>query len=313
MVKALVSIGLIAFLLVNVGWSEVVLQVKEVSKPLLVLALGIVALQFPLSTWKWHLSLQQHQLVYGFAYLQAVICIGYFLNNFLPTGVGGDAYRVIRTIPDIPPKSRAVSAVLLDRAIGLLALLSLGYGSAVYLWLIDGSNTLIDLIVPAGAFAIALLALALIAGLRTGLLKKVEDIPKIGAKLQPIINNLRLIARSTSNLNLLIVASMVFQISAVVILMILLDAASSTVSFAHCAIIVAFGGLVVMLPISIAGIGVYESAIAGAAVALGLDYQPAILAAILLRLLTIPASLVCGLVFLFSDLRSADSVHLNRS
>jgi hypothetical protein len=51
----------------------------------------------------------------------------------LPTSIGGDAYRIYRILPLIEPRSRAVTSILLDRVIGLGALLFLGAVGAVYL------------------------------------------------------------------------------------------------------------------------------------------------------------------------------------
>jgi uncharacterized membrane protein YbhN (UPF0104 family) len=56
-------------------------------------------------------------------------------------------------------------------------------------------------------------------------------------------------------------------------------------------------GFAAVLPISISGIGVVEGSIVGAGVALGIDYDAAFLAAIVLRGLSLATSLVCGVVY----------------
>ncbi len=79
-------------------------------------------------------ALRIHELQFGYGFLSRVLVIAFFLNNFLPTSIGGDAYRVYRTLPPSPPRSSAVSAVLLERVVGLSALLALGFVGALTLY-----------------------------------------------------------------------------------------------------------------------------------------------------------------------------------
>lgn len=299
-IKALVSISLIAFLLSNVGWQEILSKVATLNPPLVALGFLIVVLQFPISSLKWQLSLRQHEVHFGFWYLQTVGCIAYFLNNFLPSGIGGDAYRVFKTLPAEGRKSRGLSATLLDRIVGLSTLLMLGYIGAAILWRTENIE-LLNVLVPLATLGICIAIPSFYLGLKIGLIKKLDALPKIGSKLGPLTDNLRLIARPGINLWAFVLLCLAFQISAVLLLQVLFAAASYPVSLAQCAVIAAVGGIAIMLPISIAGIGVYESALVGAAVAIGIDTEPAIVASITLRLLTIPASVICGLVFLFSS------------
>lgn len=299
-VKALVSVSLIAFLLSNVGWEEILAKVATLSPALVALGFLIVVVQFPISSLKWQLSLRQHDVHFGFWYLQTVGCIAYFLNNFLPSGIGGDAYRVFKTLPAEGRKSRGLSATLLDRIVGLSTLLLLGYLGAFILWRTERIEFL-ELLVPLATLGICIAIPGFYLGLKIGLIKKLDALPKIGSKLAPLTDNLRLIARPGINLWTFILLCLTFQISAVVLLQILFMAAAYPVTLAQCAVIATVGGIAIMLPISIAGIGVYESALVGAAVAIGIDTEPAIIASITLRLLTIPASVICGFVFLFSS------------
>ncbi len=298
--KALVSVSLIGFLLSNVGWQEILAKVASLSPLLLMLSFLIIVLQFPISSAKWQLSLKQHDVYFGFWYLQTVGCIAYFLNNFLPSGIGGDAYRVFKTLPSEGRKSRGLSATLLDRIVGLSCLLLLGYAGAVSLWR-AGDIELLNVLVPVATVCLCLVVPGFYIGLKVGLIKKLEALPKIGAKLGPLTDNLRLIARPGVTLWAFIALCFLFQISAVVLLKVLFIAADYQATLSQCAVIAAVGGIAIMLPISIAGIGVYESALVGAAVAMGIDTEPAIIASITLRLLTVPASVICGLVFLFSN------------
>lgn len=301
--KVAVSIGLIVFLLNSVGWEDIWSKVSEIDSMLLAVAAFIVALQFPISASKWRLSLRQHELEYSYSYLQTVQCIGYFLNNFLPTGIGGDAYRFIRTVPKDGAKSGALSAILLERIVGLLSLLIMAFVAALIVWQ-EKDVALLNTLMPIGLGLAAVALPGVFIAYRIGLIKKLEQLPKVGEKLAPLTENLRLINRPNMTMFGFIALSFAFQITAIVIMYVLFEAAGYSVSLLECAVICAFGGIVVMLPISIAGIGVLEGATVSAAVALGHPAEPAIIAALSLRFLTIPASVTCGLIFLTSNLRN---------
>src|SRR5690606_41154889 len=77
-----------------------------------------------------------------------------------------------------------------------------------------------------------------------------------------------------------------------------LAAAGSPVSIAAAAVVTAAAGIAAVLPISISGLGVVEGSIVGAAVAVGADYDAAVLAALLVRLLSLAVGAGCGLLYL---------------
>jgi uncharacterized membrane protein YbhN (UPF0104 family) len=64
-------------------------------------------------------------------------------------------------------------------------------------------------------------------------------------------------------------------------------------------------GLAAVLPISISGIGVIEGSIVGAGVALGVGYDSAFLAAMILRVLSLITGLGCGVVYAFEGKQRA--------
>jgi hypothetical protein len=61
----------------------------------------------------------------------------------------------------------------------------------------------------------------------------------------------------------------------------------------------AAAGVATILPISINGLGVVEGAFVGSALALGVPYEPALIVAILLRVLLLPYAAVFGLIYAF--------------
>ena len=116
--------------------------------------------------------------------------------------------------------------------------------------------------------------------------------------LDPVRSNLQRIARLHAAWLPLLVTSFLFQILAVAVVWLAFAGIGAPISFAAALLITAAAGIASVLPISISGIGVVEGSIAGTAVALGADYDSAVLAAIVVRLLVLPISAACGLLYL---------------
>ena len=98
--------------------------------------------------------------------------------------------------------------------------------------------------------------------------------------------------------------SFVFQCTAIVIIGLLLIGAGANITMVDAALITAITGVAGMLPITINGLGVADGSIALTAVALGAHYESAFVAALLLRILVLPFSLLCGLIYILEPNRA---------
>lgn len=117
--KIVLSIALVVWLFGRVDWKSVLGMLAIISWPLLFLYIGLQLLGNVVSAKKWQtiasfkgipLSLKEA----FFAYLA-----GTFINNFLPSTVGGDAYRGIWLARESGAKAASFSTVVFDRFIGL--------------------------------------------------------------------------------------------------------------------------------------------------------------------------------------------------
>lgn len=119
-----VSGGLIAYLLWKVDIGETADQLAS-SNVLYVVAAAViyVATLVPMA-WRWRVLLVSKGIHEPFAWLTKMYLIGYAASQVLPTGVGGDALRIVeharrrRTA-----KGEVAGAVLMERVVGSAALL----------------------------------------------------------------------------------------------------------------------------------------------------------------------------------------------
>lgn len=294
--KVAVSVALISLLLWTVEWERVIGSLATARWSLVALTFAVFAVQFPLSAYKWQHSLRAHGLEHRFGFLLRAICVGFFFNNFLPSSIGGDGYRVIKTLPAQGMKSRALSAVVLERLVGLSALLAIGFAAGVLLLTRSPSALVGYFVASIGAAIAAAIAMGLLT--RVGALRGIWSRLARVRKLAALTENVTLIARSGRHLAMLVLLSFLFQALAVLGVWSLFRALSEPIDAASSAVVGAVAAVVAVLPISINGIGVTEGSFVAAAVELGVDVNHAVVAAFLSRALVLPLSVVCGLVYL---------------
>src|SRR5690606_18422664 len=95
--------------------------------------LGILIALVFVSAYKWRLLLSIHGVEYSTLRLSRYYFVALFFNNFLPTSIGGDGYRIYKTINNGRSKASAIIAVVMERVTGFGTLLALGAGAAVLL------------------------------------------------------------------------------------------------------------------------------------------------------------------------------------
>jgi len=262
-------------------------------------------IQFPISGLKWQAALRVCNVDLSLGRLVRFYCIAHFVGQFLPTSIGGDAYRAYRVLPLVKPRSRAVTSLVIDRITGLAALLFLGAVSALCLWdqfrLPRGYLSAVGL----GSLAVVIVAVGLSFGGsgRFGVLRSRLLRLKVVAAIRDDVMQLR---RAGWSWLPLVCTAFVFQLTAIGIVYLLFLGAGSTIGFAEVSLIAAVTGLASMVPFAINGIGIAEGTITLAAVALGADYDDAAVSAILLRVVVLPLSIACGALYWAESHNSGD-------
>lgn len=121
-----VVLGLFAWIASRLEWNDLKDALRHADPAALGLAfLALVASQLT-AAWRWHRLLRAAGSRWSFARSVATYGAGLFLGLFLPTGVGGDVYRVAQARSSGTGLARGTATVLLERAVGLVALLLFG-------------------------------------------------------------------------------------------------------------------------------------------------------------------------------------------
>jgi uncharacterized membrane protein YbhN (UPF0104 family) len=291
--KAIVAAVLMIALALSMDWAELRTHAADMNLVLGAAAFIVIVLEMPVNAMKWSWSLRLHGQSFPWNDLFRIGCMSYFFNNFLPSAIGGDVYRVYRTWPVGGDKSFAVSAVLVERMVGLALLMANGFVGALFLleYALARTFALVTLV----ASVAGLISLPLVIKLaRKGVLSR--RFPKI-AGIEAMLGRILKPRREWGGL---LLASIAFQGLAASAVYLCFAAAGSPTDIPTALLITAAAGLASVLPISISGLGVVEGSIAAAAVALGGGFESAVLAALLLRFFALAVSGLCGL-FCFID------------
>lgn len=97
----------------------------------IVLALAAYAATQSIAVWRWHRLLRAQHVEVEAKRLTESIWVSMFFNNFLPSNIGGDVVRIADTAPAAGSKTLATTVILVDRALGLAALVIIASSGAL--------------------------------------------------------------------------------------------------------------------------------------------------------------------------------------
>jgi uncharacterized protein (TIRG00374 family) len=278
-IKIAVSVGLLWLLLSRVDTARLWSSASRASPWWLLVAWLCYGLMVVVSAWRWRLLLRAQLVVMATSELLRSFLVATFFNNFLPSNIGGDVVRITDTAKAAGSKTLATTVILIDRGLGLLALVFIAaVGASV-------SSRI------AGPVKLHVLWLAFAAGLAATLLAVLRP----GA-FTSLFSPLRLLHRRWVDERLLRIAAALHRfrddpvalaggaLGAVAVQLILVAFYAAiaysigvSISAWHLAVIVPVSFLVQMLPISLNGFGVREATFVFYFTRLGLPLESALL------------------------------------
>jgi hypothetical protein len=220
-----------------------------------------------LASYRWHLIMRilRYGLPFGFFY--ASYFKATFFNQALPSTIGGDAVRVLDLIAEKKNKKRAFFDVLIDRVIGLLGLLVLSLvANLLYPGVLPGNIHLLVLLLSAGGIA----GVAVLLNLsRINLLKRFRFLKLF----YDLSLRFRIILRNRRRVWIQILLSVAVHLLAVAAFYMIALSISMKVDFTLFAVIIPAVLLISIIPVSLAGWGVRESAMIGLFLLVGADRE----------------------------------------
>jgi len=118
--KTGVSLSFLAYVVVKVNWSEVFRNILSISPWLVILYMAVLTIGMVMSSYKWKFLAEYKKFKFSlFDYFKYYLA-GTFINNFMPSFIGGDAYKSYQIGQKDKRYVEATSTVFVDRITGLV-------------------------------------------------------------------------------------------------------------------------------------------------------------------------------------------------
>lgn len=301
LVRLVVSAALLYFVLRSIDLAALWQRVQSMKPGWILLALASFAFMQSVSVWRWHRLLRAQHVDVPTRTLNESIWVSLFFNNFLPSNIGGDFVRIADTAPAAGSKTLATTVVLVDRVLGLTALILVAsFGAfaasligihvpgARWLWIVSAAGVLMAIPV----IAIPKLTAYLLHPLR--LLKR----PWVDERVQRLEEAIKRFRETPSALIGAFAGALVVQITIVAFYLLTAQGLSVPLPILLGAVLIPVSLAVQMAPLSINGFGVREAVFAFFFRRFGLPIDAAVALSLVSTGLIMGLSLVGGAMFL---------------
>jgi uncharacterized protein (TIRG00374 family) len=299
--KLTVSTALLVILFRRADVPSMLVRFRQMDPVWSIAALGTYGLMLAVSAWRWRLLLRIQTIDVKLSTLTKSFLVASFFNNFLPSNIGGDVVRVADTAPLAGSKTLATTVVLIDRILGLIALLVLAAAASALAWRLGlRLQGMLYVWLALVAFTIGLLVFLKNPETLSSTVRRVlaDRMIAVQTRLQNLVGALGRFAQQPRGLWSAFGGALVVQ--ALLVLFYVCAARSLAVPFPLLAasVIVPISLAVQMVPVSINGFGVREAVFAFFFASLGLNVSSALTLSLGSAALIMLFSLSGGAVFL---------------
>lgn len=119
-IKLFITLGFLAWVIFKVDWMEVGLYLGRIKWWQIVIYLVLVIIGIVISAYKWKLLAKHKGLNFSLMELFKFYLTGTFINNFMPSFIGGDTYRAYEIGKPEKKYAEAGSSVMMDRITGFV-------------------------------------------------------------------------------------------------------------------------------------------------------------------------------------------------
>jgi len=297
--KVVVTLLLLALLFRKVDYAATLRHLRDITPLTAVVSLAILNAGIALANARWRLILQSIGRTYTDWNLFRLSLVGQFFNQALPSTVGGDGMRVWLLYRQGCSFAEAFNSVLIDRISGFVVLAIMSF---------YGLPTLVERMfaIPKGQTIAGIAAVIIILGAAFYVLARGHTRLakfRVGRFVAQIITDLLFLARRPGASVKILLLSIGAQISAFVVVWLILRDLGAEVSFVGVLMVTPVVVLLLVLPISIAGWGLREGLFV---IGFGLFNVPediALATSIVFGLITLAEGLIGGIFWMFQPAR----------
>ena len=261
--KIFLSVGLILWVTHNVSLEQVWLVIADAHVTLLFFAFSLFFVGYFITAFRWRMLIRAQGGDAPIFYLVRSFMVAIFFNNFLPSTVGGDAVRMYDSWRLGNTTSGAVSVVLVDRFLGILALLLIALLALLMDPHISTQFPSIGIWVGITIFSAGLFVWIVLntppGKIETFAIKSSSVIHKLAGFLGKVLNTLQSYKNSPGAVARALLLSFLLQLNVVIHFIVLTKALDINVPIEAMFFVIPVAIFVMMLPVSINGIGLRET------------------------------------------------------
>ncbi len=261
--KLLLSGLLLAYVLSDIDISIILDSLKNVSITWLLIAISLNGVGKVLSGFRWKFLLRAQSVEVPVIKLINFLFVGHFFNIFLPTTVGGDVVRVYDVSKHSKKMAQSVSTVIVERMMGILALAILAIlGIVIGLFVGLKVSSFVGMVSLVLVFTLLGFIMIFNRFLIKVLCKFLEGfkLQKVKRKIWNLHEAFMFIRSKDNALRITFLYSLALQINVVLHYYFISVALDLDVILGYFFIVVPIIIILLMLPISINGIGLRENA-----------------------------------------------------
>lgn len=123
LIKILISSILIFLLLLKIDVNGLISKIELLKWIYAPIIITLIVLNYVISSIRWkYLLIHKNNEKASLTYLISLYFTGSFFNNFMPTSIGGDVYKIYKLGKKIGSNSDAFTATFMERFTGLISL-----------------------------------------------------------------------------------------------------------------------------------------------------------------------------------------------
>lgn len=306
LLRAAASLGLLAFVLYRTDTRRVLAAARDIDPRYLTLVFLFICAAIIVNVYEWGLIVRSRLAATGFATLLRYYLVGLFFNSVFPTAIGGDVVRGYEMSRETGDSAKSAASILSDRLVSGIAL---GLAALVGLLAVHRTPRLVTLVLLFAAACVSFVALVVHPKLLPAVIPSLS--PRSGGiadwtqrtaeSVRGVLTDLPLVGRVAG---LAVLAQMFIALTNVFIFRSLGERLPVGYALVYVPIIFAL----TMVPVSLSGLGVRETAYVYFFTRLGISAPHAVAASLMFFLAVAVASLP-GAVFFTAGRRGRRRVY----
>ncbi len=261
----LVSSFLLYILLKDTEFDKIIFSIENANIYLLVFAFSLHAFGLTISAYRWKMLLNSLKVNSNIHYLIKSYLVAIFFNHFIPSTIGGDGSRAYDSYKLGNDKAKGLAVVLVDRLLGLLALLVFViisiFLSVEISQIIPNIYILLFITTGAAAFIIFFILYPPVKMFYRIKSSKIKLVSKIGSSFFKLGKAFKKFSNKKKILLNALTLSFLLQANVIIYYYIISKALGFDIQIINFSLIIPLTIFITMFPFSINGIGIRENAL----------------------------------------------------